>query len=52
MTQQRESLIAAVSYWAGWCTDNEGVLPQLTKLGGLLLDVKHQMALDRPRDDA
>lgn len=49
---RREKLIANVSWWAGWCTDNEGSLPELTKLSGLLLDVKGQMAEDRKEDGA
>ena len=44
----REELIAAVSWWAGWCTDHEDTLPELTKLGGLLMEVKDQMRADRP----
>ena len=39
----RERLIAESSWWSGWCADNE-----LTLLSAFLLDVKHQMALDRP----
>lgn len=42
-TTERERLIAEASRWSGWCTDNE-----LTLLSDFLLDVKHQMALDRP----
>lgn len=44
---RRERLIANVSWWAGWCTDNEGTLPELTTLSALLLDVKDQMKGDR-----
>jgi hypothetical protein len=43
----RERLIAAASWWAGWCTDHDTELPELAALSGLLLDVKHQMASDR-----
>ena len=43
----REFLIPAASMWAGWCTDNDSVLPDLAALSGFLLDVQHQMALDR-----
>ena len=43
----REGLIAAASYWSGWCTDYDLVLPELTLLSEFLLNVKHQMALDR-----
>ena len=51
MTKSRETLIANVSWWAGWCTDNENVLPELTKLSALLLDVKDQMRKDRPNPE-
>ena len=44
----RELLIANLSWWAGWCTDNEGTLPELTRLGWRLLDAKQRIALDRP----
>ncbi len=44
----RESLIAEASWWAGWCTDHDQTLPDLARLSGFLLDVKHQMAKDRP----
>lgn len=44
----RERLIAAASYWAGWCTDNEETLRELTELGGLLMEMKDQMRQDRP----
>ena len=43
----REGLIAAASYWSGWCTDYDLVLPELTLLSEFLLYVKQQMALDR-----
>jgi hypothetical protein len=45
---KRERLIAKASWWSGWCTDNDQTLPDLAKLGGFLLDMKHQMACDRP----
>ena len=47
-TAERERLIAQASVWAGWCTDHDSEMPDLAKLAGILLDVKHQMALDRP----
>ena len=47
-TFDRESLIARASVWAGWCTDHDSEMPDLAKLAGILLDVTHQMALDRP----
>lgn len=43
---ERERLIAQLSWWAGWCTDNEETLPELTRLKGDLLDAKHQIAMD------
>ena len=43
----REFLIPAASMWAGWCTDNDSVLPDLAALSGFLLDVQLQMATDR-----
>lgn len=48
MSRSREILIANVSWWAGWCTDHEAELPELTQLSGLLLEVKDQMRMDRP----
>jgi hypothetical protein len=47
----REILIAKLSWWAGWCTDNDPVLPELAVLSGLLLDAKHRIVLDRPERD-
>jgi hypothetical protein len=44
---QRERLIALLSWWSGWCTDHDDKEPELAKLGGLLLDAKHRIALDR-----
>ena len=41
-TPDRERLVAEASWWSGWYTDNG-----LPLLGDFLLDVKHQMALDR-----
>ena len=46
MPLTREQLIEDCSWWSGWCTDND-----LELLGYLLLDVKHQMALDRPEGE-
>lgn len=43
----RERLIALLSWWSGWCTDHDHIEPELAKLGGLLLDAKHRIALDR-----
>lgn len=48
MSRSRELLIANVSWWAGWCTDHEVELPELTQLSGLLMEVKDQMRKDRP----
>ena len=45
--EERESLIALASWWSGWCVDYGPTLPDLYILGAVLLDVKHQMALDR-----
>lgn len=45
----RERLIALLSWWSGWCTDHDHIEPELAKLGGLLLDAKHRIALDRPQ---
>ena len=47
LRMDRETLVAQVSWWAGWCSDNERALPQLTQLSGVLLDVKERMRLDR-----
>lgn len=47
MSSDRETLIAQASWWSGWCSDHDRELPELAKLGGFLLDVKHQLALDR-----
>ena len=47
-TPERERLIAKALWWSGWCTDHDSELPALAEMGGFLLDVKHQMALDRP----
>lgn len=47
----RERLIAVLSWWSGWCTDHDGVLPDLARLGAVLLDAKHQLALDREPED-
>ena len=47
MKKDRERLIAEASWWAGWCTDND-----LGAISYLLLDVVHQMALDRPEGEA
>lgn len=47
MSEDRERLIAMCSWWSGWCTDNEETLPDLARLGGFLMDVKHQLATDR-----
>ena len=46
-TDGRERLISNLSWWAGWCLDNESVLPDLVVVHGLLLDAKHRIALDR-----
>ena len=47
-TLGRERLIVEASTWAGWCADHDWELSTLTLLSDFLLDVKHQMALDRP----
>ena len=46
----REELIALASWWSGWCTDHDQQIPELATLSGFLLDIKHQMAMDRPPD--
>jgi hypothetical protein len=46
--EEREELIVWLSWWAGWCTEHDTELPQLVLLSGLLLDAKHQIAMDRP----
>jgi hypothetical protein len=46
----RELLIAKLSWWAGWCTDHDTKLPQLAVVSGLLLDAKHQIAMDRANE--
>ena len=46
-TAERERLIAQASSWAGFCVDHDTEMPDLAKLSAFLLDVKHQMALDR-----
>ena len=51
MNKNRERLIAKASWWAGWCVDNNIHIGELVNLGGFLLDVKHQMALDRPEGE-
>ena len=43
----RERLIALASWWSGWCVDYDDDVPGLPALSDFLLDVKHQMALDR-----
>jgi len=48
--RKRERMIALASWYSGWCTDNESTLPELTKLGALLLGMRHQLAMDRPYD--
>ena len=50
-TAGRERLIAEASLWSGFCTDHNSDIPSLASLSAFLLDVKHQMALDRPADD-
>ena len=47
MSKERERLIVEASLWSGWCTDH-----RMDQLGDFLLDVKHQMALDRPEGEA
>ena len=44
---EREDLIALASWWSGWCTDQDVLYFEMALLGGFLLDMKHQMALDR-----
>jgi hypothetical protein len=44
---KREFLIAKLSWWAGICIDKGETDPDMVLLHGLLLEAKHQIAMDR-----